>query len=784
MANTWSSPDPQLSGGAWAPCASGLVGKGSTRAIFDTSEPHDRLRVRVVIESVGALVAEPQLTFDDTMPHCDACTDIPTANMREHGRTCSWAFGLENHCRRDAFWRANRFCERSCFLAGAGYDRVCLACDESRVGEGESEAWSCAREIGPVRSQVLQAEWPHALAHASVQVEMDARAWRVASAQTWIRRAQSRATLRGAAASSPLALRSREPGRLLIGAAVLSKSLGTSADCGPDPVDAGCVAYRATRAAEGGRTRGPALGRSPRPLRALSATAFVTHGGHVAATWRIERRLRSPRLAVRAHYDAVTADNGCKMAWTQPTMGRFDWTGCDGVFDWAASHGQAVRGHTLVWHQDNPAWLEAELLAGRGERALLSHVAAVVGRYGGRAYAWDVVNEPIGVGEDGAGGRRGWGARPSAWAQARLGGHAFGYVEAALRAARAASPQPLLFVNEYLRLEVNSDKADALLALLEWLRLRGAPIDGVGLQLHLSSAFAAVDALETLVARIAELGLQVHMTEVDVRAPPGIGAEEHEKRQAALFAALLDVCLGHDACTAFTSWGFTDAHSWRGPDARALPFDTRYRPKLAVAAMADTLRGDSTWALRYYDTHGIAAPARIRQRDVRPPSPSTLAPRTPLAPWPPMLAPTARPAPAPPSTPVPTMPRPVEAAAAGPPSKGAIATPAAMVTPAAAAVAAAPSASLPPPGSRPPVPTGSPRADGSIPAWLLPATISALLLLVVAACVHTRRRRARWARLASLSLYEQGEEEQGRREGVATSPAAGQAEPPAVHYEL
>lgn len=51
-------------------------------------------------------------------------------------------------------------------------------------------------------------------------------------------------------------------------------------------------------------------------------------------------------------------------------------------------------------------------------------------------------------------------------------------------------------------------------------------------------------------------------------------------------------------CQSFESWGFTDRVSWLNGDrctptqgpCHALPFDTQYRPKPAVAAMLQVLQ--------------------------------------------------------------------------------------------------------------------------------------------------------------------------------------------------
>lgn len=57
---------------------------------------------------------------------------------------------------------------------------------------------------------------------------------------------------------------------------------------------------------------------------------------------------------------AVTgSEPGNAMKWgsVEPTRGSFDWAEADQIVAFAQAHHQQVRGHTLVWHSQNPSWL-------------------------------------------------------------------------------------------------------------------------------------------------------------------------------------------------------------------------------------------------------------------------------------------------------------------------------------------------------------------------------------------------------------------------------------------
>ena len=104
---------------------------------------------------------------------------------------------------------------------------------------------------------------------------------------------------------------------------------------------------------------------------------------------------------------------------------------------------------------------------------------------------------------------------PSTAADERLGRAA--YVAAALRLARAADPGALLMVNEF-NVHGDGTKSRLLVALCEGLLRAGAPLGGVGLQLHLSDAYELYDEgrFAAQMARIAALGLRIHVTELDI----------------------------------------------------------------------------------------------------------------------------------------------------------------------------------------------------------------------------------------------------------------------------
>jgi len=276
-------------------------------------------------------------------------------------------------------------------------------------------------------------------------------------------------------------------------------------------------------------------------------------------------------------FSMVTPENSMKWQPLEPQPGQLDFRAADALVAFAQAHDQRIRGHTLVWHNQLPPWLvpTSATLDDAALAALLQqHIAAEVGHFRGAVYAWDVVNEPFN--DDGS-----W--RPSLW-YTRLGRD---YVAQALSWAHAADPDAKLYINDY-NIEALGPKSDALYALVAELQARGVPLDGVGVQAHLASQYPFPATLEANLQRFADLGLDVAITEADVRLPLPADAAALAQ-QAAYFGRLGRACASQPRCVSFSVWGFTDAHSWvpgtfAGQGA-ATPFDASLQPKPAYAAL-------------------------------------------------------------------------------------------------------------------------------------------------------------------------------------------------------
>src|SRR5215467_10075019 len=161
--------------------------------------------------------------------------------------------------------------------------------------------------------------------------------------------------------------------------------------------------------------------------------------------------------------------------------------------------------------------------------------------------------------------------------------------------AHEADPAALLFYNE-AEVETVNPKSDAMYSMVRDFRRRGVPIHGVGFEMHLSTLHPDYESISANVARFTALGVQVHITELDVGLPvdaEGRATPADLQTQAEVYRQIVDICLAHPGCTAIQTWGFTDKYSWiashsKGKKGAALLFDREYRPKAAYLAVRES----------------------------------------------------------------------------------------------------------------------------------------------------------------------------------------------------
>lgn len=284
----------------------------------------------------------------------------------------------------------------------------------------------------------------------------------------------------------------------------------------------------------------------------------------------------------RREFNVLTPENALKWDTIHPQQTVFNFAPGDQHVRFARANNMQVHGHTLVWHNQLPGWLTN----GRWNEATLTevlkdHIDNVAGHYRGQVLVWDVVNEAFN--EDGS-------FRASLWLKTLGEKH----LEMAFRRAHAVDPKAKLIYNDY-GIETVNKKSSAVFKMISDFKRRGVPIDGVGLQMHISSGGIDVASFANNMQRFADLGVEIYVTEMDVSLALPVSANKLEA-QAGIYRDVLHRCLAQPACKGLLMWGFTDRYSWIPQfvpgHGDALIFDADYQPKPAYRALQAELKAN------------------------------------------------------------------------------------------------------------------------------------------------------------------------------------------------
>jgi len=314
-------------------------------------------------------------------------------------------------------------------------------------------------------------------------------------------------------------------------------------------------------------------------LRALAQAKGLRIGAAVSAgPLRDDPAYRD---IIAREFNVLTCENAMKFGPLRPSRDTFAFEEADAIVAFAEKHGMAVRGHTLVWHKQLPPWLAEECRSGDAAVDVVrGHIHTVVDHYKGKVFAWDVVNEAV----DSSGK---W--RDTVFLRA------FGpdYVKMAFHWAHEADPEAKLLYNDFSADGLNR-KSNAIHRLLEDLVQQGVPVHGVGLQMHVTQRDPPDrHRVAANIRRFADLGLEVHITEMDVRLEEPVSEADLED-QARIYRGILEVCVEAEHCDVFVVWGVTDRYSWLPqvfPGAAApLLFDDNGKSKPAYHALCEALR--------------------------------------------------------------------------------------------------------------------------------------------------------------------------------------------------
>ena len=313
-------------------------------------------------------------------------------------------------------------------------------------------------------------------------------------------------------------------------------------------------------------------------------------------------------------FNTITIENSMKAGLINPQPGVFRFEPADAYVEFGKKNNMFIVGHTLVWHNQTPAWFfqeengqpkSKEAVAAR----LQEHIKTVAGRYAGKVDAWDVVNEVID--DDGS-------YRPTTWVKGIGDGDEL--VKLSFKYAAQYAPNTELYYNDFNAWRPS--KRDGIVRMVKMLQKEGIRIDGIGIQGHWGLNYPKTEYIEAAIDAYAALGLKVMITELDVDVLPltkegqiiGQGMSEKQfqneefktfldpypnglpdsvqKALADRYARLFEIFYRkRDKIDRVTMWGIHDGMSWKNgypiPNRTNYPllWDRNKQPKTAFDAV-------------------------------------------------------------------------------------------------------------------------------------------------------------------------------------------------------
>lgn len=261
----------------------------------------------------------------------------------------------------------------------------------------------------------------------------------------------------------------------------------------------------------------------------------------------------------------------------------------------ADANSLGVRFHTLIWHNQTPAWffktdyntgndyVSIDAMDARIEYFVKNVVAYIhSGAYSSIVYAWDVVNEYLHNTDSGA----------SHWIQ--IYGEQGIYPTFVKDAFRHASEllsyynirdRVKLFYNDYNTYLVTDD----IINMLSFINSEIKYCDGVGMQSHLDVDWSSPSTVGEAVQKFMNAGLEIQLTEIDVTInfrQDFYTLEDQADYYHELMSMLISKKEAGGNITGMTFWGLYDSVSWRA-SGQPLLFTGIDQPKPAYYSVIE-----------------------------------------------------------------------------------------------------------------------------------------------------------------------------------------------------
>jgi len=236
------------------------------------------------------------------------------------------------------------------------------------------------------------------------------------------------------------------------------------------------------------------------------------------------------------------------------------------ALDFLVEQDLIVRGHVLMWPswdwvdpELKPAWAESgKAPTNRQKQAfrkvMEERVTDMTALYKNEIFDWDVVNEAYTIND-------------------LLKIYGEDIMIDWFKLAHAANPDAVLYINDNDMITNQGRETKHLKAYqkqIQDLLDAGAPLGGIGMQGHFSTALTAPEDVWKTLDRFKQFDLPIQITEFDVM-------NEDSTLQADYQRDFLTAVFAHESIAGFYMWGFWEGQHWR-PSAAIYDKDWNLRP--------------------------------------------------------------------------------------------------------------------------------------------------------------------------------------------------------------
>ncbi len=237
---------------------------------------------------------------------------------------------------------------------------------------------------------------------------------------------------------------------------------------------------------------------------------------------------------------------------------QYDFSKIDEVLSQLNSAGIRVRGHNMLWGKfvgmTFPLSVKTEVDNSKDKVGTLkaiidTRITDVLTHFRGKVAQWDVINETIPY-----------------TSEFTFDGYFYEimgeeYIEYIFRKAHEVDSSVELYLNEAIG-DFSGDKGKQYIQWLSGMIAKGVPIDGIGIQGHITRGSWDIAGMDWFATQLEQLGVKFEITELDMSVAPLLDNSNPLESQGQYIYNLVSTALSHSNCTGVTLWGFSDNASW------------------------------------------------------------------------------------------------------------------------------------------------------------------------------------------------------------------------------